>query len=183
MDTGNLTLWASSSFVCPVVIDTTVAGTATLDLWAISSFTTPLVVSMDTALYTRGEAAALPGDDSDMATAYSAQDYLDVEIDDATRVEQTAQDEYFAIHLFKNYIGTATSCSLICNLQSSVAPSDSPVYLQIYNYNLAEWETVDSDSAALADTDFTLEASVPDTADYLSSGVVCCRVYQLASVV
>lgn len=115
-----------------------------------------------------------------METNYSAQDYLDVNTKNDVRVEQTASDE-FAIHQFKDYAGSQTKASLECELQSSLAPSSSAVYLQIYNQEINEWETVDLDDSTAADTDFSLTAEVNDLTDYKdTNNIISCRVYQEA---
>lgn len=131
--------------------------------------------------YSRGDYAALPADDTDLETAYSEQDYLDVDADDATRVAQTATDEY-AIHQFKDHAGENMSASLTWNGQSDVAPSSSIVKLQIYNYDTPAWEDVDSNNAANADTDFTLSGNIADLTDYKSpTNYITCRVWQEAA--
>ena len=129
--------------------------------------------------YTRGDEVALPTDDTDLETAYSAQDYLDVDAKDDVRVAQTATSQY-AIHQFKDYVGAANTCILEWEGQSSLAPSSSVVTLQIYNRNTTSWETVDSDNSSAADTDFILTSSIADLTDYKDgSGVISCRVWQL----
>ena len=44
--------------------------------------------------------------------------------------------------------------------QSTLAPSLSTVYLQIYNRTTELWETIDSDNATAANTTFTLTSTV-----------------------
>ncbi|GAG20192.1 unnamed protein product [marine sediment metagenome] len=122
----------------------------------------------------------MPGDDTDLETDYSVQDYLDVNTKNDVRVEQTATDEY-AIHQFKDYTELST-IGIEWEGQTNTAPASVTVYLQIYNRETTEWETVDSNGAAAADTDFILTANIADTADYIDAGkVVSCRVYQLAT--
>ena len=129
--------------------------------------------------YTRGDEAALPGDDGQLETNYTGQDYTDVDTKDDVRVAQTASDEY-AIHQFKDYT-TAAGVNLEWEGQSDLAPSSSTVVLQIYNYNTPAWETVDSDNTTAADTDFILTALVADLTNYKTgSNTITCRIYQLA---
>jgi hypothetical protein len=113
-----------------------------------------------------------------LENAYSEQDYTDVATDNDVYVSQTATNEY-TIHQFKNYVSTI-GATLTCKAKSNTAPSDSTVYLQIYNYDTPAWETVDSDNTTGADTEFTLEANVPDLTDYKDGNVITCRVYQLS---
>lgn len=103
-----------------------------------------------------------------------------MEFDDATRVPQSASDEY-AIHQFKNYVGDVNAVTLYCDCQTDLAPSISTVYLQIYNINTLIWDTVDSDNTSNADTDFVLTAIVIPLTDYKdASSTITCRVWQLA---
>jgi len=129
-----------------------------------------------------GDYDDLPADDTNLKNAYDIDDYDAVAEDDDNRVSQCATDEH-TIHQFKNQ-GSADDLviSATCDLQSSVAPSQSTVYLQIYNRNSGEWETLDSDNTADADTDFVLSGSqVDNLSDYYDENFwVSCRVYQLA---
>jgi len=114
-----------------------------------------------------------------LETNYSAQDYLDVDTKNDIRVEQSGLGEYM-IHQFKDYVGSETSCTLELEGQADDAPSSSPVYLQIYNRDTPEWETVDSDNTTAANTDFTLTAEIVDLTDYKdASETIVCRIYQL----
>jgi hypothetical protein len=130
-----------------------------------------------------GDYAALPSDnDDDLENAYTYDNYETVATDDADRVSQCATDEY-TIHEFKNQ-GSANDLVITatCDLQSSLAPSQSTVYLQIYNRTLTQWETLDFDDFSDADTDFELSGSQTDSlSDYYDVGFwVSFRVYQLA---
>ena len=134
-------------------------------------------------LYSRGSYIALPGADAELETAYSVQDYLDVDIDDGTRVSVEAEDvAEYVIHQFKDYVGAQTGCYLSCNCQSALAPSASIVKLQIYNYDTTTWDDLGAGSTnntADADTDFDLVGTVSDLADYKSPQLyITCRVYQ-----
>jgi len=120
----------------------------------------------------------LPVDDSDLSTSYISQDYLDVDEDDGTRVSITCDEGDYALHQFKDFAGNNDACTLTWDGQSNLAPSISTVYLQIYNYDTPGWETVDSDDATAADTDFVLTANIADLTNYKSDGIMTCRVYQ-----
>lgn len=64
-------------------------------------------------------------------------------------------------------------------MKSSLAPSESTAYLQIYNQNTPVWETIDTDNTTAADTEFYLEAYVGDLTNYKDgSDVVSIRIYQ-----
>ena len=112
-----------------------------------------------------------------METAYSAQDYLDVDTKNDVRVNQSATDE-FAIHQFKDYTA-ASSITLEWEGQTDLAPSSSTVYLQIYNRDTPAWENVDSDNTSNANTDFILTGVIADLTNYKDArNVISCRVYQ-----
>lgn len=130
--------------------------------------------------YTKGDYVALPANDSDLETNYSTQDETDVATKDDVRVDQTGTQQYM-IHQFKDFVGSSGFCSLEWEGQSTLAPSSSTVYLQIYNRNTNTWDTVDSDNSSSANTDFILLAQVADLTNYKNTGnVISCRVYQLA---
>jgi len=120
----------------------------------------------------------LPGDDANLTTEYSEQEYLDVDTHNEVRVGQTADDTKFTLHQFKDFAGDEGVATLYADLQSDYAPLTSTVYLQIYNYDTTEWDTVDSDGAEGADTDFILTADIPDLTNYKSGGIMTCRIYQ-----
>lgn len=112
-----------------------------------------------------------------MENDYSVQDYLDVDTKNNVRVGQTATDEY-TIHQFKDYV-EGNNCTLEWEGQTNCPPVLSTVYLQIYNRDTDEWETVDSDNTTAEDTDFILTADIADLADYKNvNNVIVCRVYQ-----
>jgi hypothetical protein len=130
--------------------------------------------------FTRGSYAALPTDTADLETDYSAQDETDVATKNDVRVLQAATGEY-AIHQYKNFVGNASTANLEWEGQTNVAPSTSTVYLQIYNHNTSEWETVDSDNSSAVDTDFSLTAVIASLTNYRDASLIMsCRVYQYA---
>lgn len=130
--------------------------------------------------YTRGDYGNLPTNDNDLETAYSAGDVADVLIQNGVYIEQTGAEQYM-IHQFKDYVGDTAGCTVKCVAQSSLAPSASTFYLQIYNQALDEWEEKDSDNTTTADTDFTLTFTIYDLTDYKTDEkCITCRVYQLA---
>ncbi len=125
---------------------------------------------------------ALPGDDTNLETNYSAQDYLDVDTKNDVRVDQAGTDQ-FIIHQFKDFVGAEADCTLEWEGQSTQAPSHSEVFLQIYNQTDDLWETVDSDATTAANTDFILTSIVADLTEYKdASNIISCRVYQQAII-
>ena len=85
------------------------------------------------------------------------------------------------IHEYKDYVGANTSCILEWEGQTTLVPTSSTVYLQIYNRNTTTWDTVDSDNTSSADVDFILTGNVADLTDYKDGNtVIACRIYQEA---
>jgi hypothetical protein len=131
-----------------------------------------------TANYSRGNYASLPSGVDDLENVYTEQEMTDIVDDNSVRITQDATSEY-AIHQYKNDVGTYPSGIFRWNGQSSLAPSSSPVVLQVYKVNGTTWETKDTKSTGDADTDFDLSFSLADLTDYKDGdGIVTCRVYQ-----
>ncbi len=116
----------------------------------------------------------------DLETNYTEADVTNVATKNDVRVAQTATQEYM-IHQFKNFVGDHASCQVEWEGQTTLAPTTSTVYLQIYNRNTSTWDTIDSDNTSNADTDFILKVDVPDLTNYKDArNVISCRVYQEA---
>lgn len=130
-----------------------------------------------------GDEASLPENDDDLENAFTYQNYLDVEVDDSTRVEQCATDEY-SIFVFKDKNSNNTDgISVLWNGQSDLAPSSSVVKLQIWNRTDQEWADVDEDNETAANTDFNLQGTISSDLDkyYDANYWVAFRVYQEAT--
>lgn len=132
-------------------------------------------------VYSRENSGTLNGDDSDLVTTFSSQDYLDVAEDDNTYLELTGVEEYFTF-LFKVYNSNNTQevFTVTWSGKSILATSIKTVFLQVYNRTLSEWETIDSDSSTASDTEFSLTGGKTESlGDYYDSNyVISCRVYQ-----
>ena len=121
----------------------------------------------------------MPNDNVDLENGYTAQEIINISISDNEKTDQTATLEY-AIHQFKDAAEGENNCKLTCECSSTLSPTFSTVYLQIYNVNSSTWETLGSNNTAGADEDFTLEATVINLTNYKDNdGVVTCRLYQL----
>jgi len=134
--------------------------------------------------YTRGDEPVLPADnDNDLETAFTPQDYTDVELDDNQFVDQSATGQ-FAIFLFKDKNTNNTDgISVTWKGKSSRSPLLSTVYLQILNRITTTWITIDSFSEDKGPNDeFELQANVVDNLDnyYDAQYWVSCRVWQEA---
>jgi hypothetical protein len=130
--------------------------------------------------YSRGDYASLPANDDDLTTNYSAGDVAEVALNNEVYVNQSAIENHFAIHQFKDHVG-AGNFSVTWNGQTSLAPLTSPVYLQIYHRAATtEWVTIATKNTGGADTDFTLTADITVDPDHYKdgNGIISCRVYQ-----
>ena len=117
-----------------------------------------------------------------MENVFGAKNYEDVASDNATRVAQTATNEY-AVFLFKKqHINNTDTFTVAWNGQTDYAPSSSTVYLQVYNRVGATWDEIDSDSTTGVNTDFDLTGSITSNLGnyYDGSFWIACRVYQRA---
>lgn len=127
--------------------------------------------------YFRGTYVTLPATDSPLSTDYSDSDYVYVNASDSDRVGQ--ESTQYAVHLFKDYIGNEPNFRIRCELRSTLAPSSSTVYLQIYNRNSSTWETLTSNNTSPADADFTLQYDIASVTNYVDTNkLISCRVYQ-----
>jgi len=143
--------------------------------------TKSLQYSVSNKTYSRGKEASPPTGVTNLGTLYEHSEYADVALDDGVRVNQSAGGQY-ALHLYKiRHTNNTSNISVSWNGQSKQAPSASTVYLQIYNYNSASWETLNSNNSANADTDFTLSGSKTSSVSNYYTGAnneVAVRVYQ-----
>jgi hypothetical protein len=113
---------------------------------------------------------------------FSEQDYTDVATDDDTFVDLEGIAQYFQL-LFKELNGNENDTDdfkITWKGKSSLAPSSSAVYLQIYNRTTESWTTLLSNSSANANTEFTLEDTVSTgLSDYYDENyIISVRVYQ-----
>jgi len=132
--------------------------------------------------YSRESASDLESDDTALATTFSEQDYTDVESDDNVYVDLQGTARYMKF-LFKEYNENESSeqkFDITWKGKSSVAPSISPAYLQVYNRTLGQWETLASNNTSPANTKFTLTGTQPTNLEdyYDANYVISVRVYQ-----
>jgi len=135
---------------------------------------------IDTRNYTKEAATSLPTDTADLSVGYTTQEYSDVVVSDDIRVSNLGTGRYL-IHQYKNRgVASTNNIQVEWEGRSDFAPSLGPVYLQIYNYDLSTWETLDNDSTTGANVDFSLNALITSSqSDYYDPDLwVVCRVYQ-----
>lgn len=131
--------------------------------------------------YSRMEYETLPTNDDDLDILYTEDDYGKVSYIDNIYVDQSADPENYSIHLFKDFVNIANTCNIECSLKTNLNPMWSTVYLQIFNRNTNEWETIDYNDSPDVDINFILESFISDLSNYKDgNNVVSCRIYQLA---
>jgi len=118
-----------------------------------------IIIDGRVTVYSRDKELTLPTDDSDMDIPFIDTEYVDVSLDDNVYVQQCARDtlDPYGIFVWKDKHDSNKQVILsTCILKTSRAPSTNVVYLQIFNRNSGTWETLNSDNATAADTEFTL---------------------------
>jgi hypothetical protein len=130
--------------------------------------------------FSRGAHAVLPTTTDELETVYSLSEEVSVASRDTSYVSEQGAGTYM-LHQFKLFVGAVPECQVEFQGKSTLAPSLSPVYLQLYNYSTSSWQTVDSNGTVIANEDFELEEKITDTTNYRdASGIITARVYQLA---
>ena len=128
----------------------------------------------------RGDEASLPDSDNDLETSYSEEEETKILTRDNIYVGQTGILQYM-IHQFKFKVGYQTFCQIECEARSSLSPSESTVYLEVFNQVTSKWEIVDTNTGYYLDTNFELFGKIPDVTDYVKDNVISCRVWQVAT--
>jgi len=136
--------------------------------------------SLGYSIYSRGDSPTLPTNDNDLEILYTEQEEEDVAEADGVMVGQAGSVQYM-IHQFKKFVGDDPYFIVDYQGQTSLAPSSSTVYFQIYNRVSGLWETIDSNDLAGADLPIELSSRIGSPSNYRDADdVVSCRVYQLA---
>lgn len=134
-------------------------------------------------VYTREQNGTLPTSKDDLSTIYTTPEEGDVYFNDAVRVCVSGNPSAYLMHQFKKRNDNRKDrIKVRIDLQCSLAPSTSPVYLQMWNGITNSWETMDTESGKGADEDFSLYADVTDTSYFDFRQIadeVAVRVYQL----
>lgn len=137
------------------------------------------VFARDSRSYSRQDLSTLPSNNTDLAIPFSQADYGTVAADDSTYVD-LAGSNFLTFQFKKEADSTTNAVTVIWNGKSTIAPSTRAAYLQIYNRTSGAWETIDSNTVAAANTDFTMTGSKTTnlTNYYDANKIVTARVYQ-----
>jgi hypothetical protein len=131
--------------------------------------------------YSKGNYSTLPTGDEDYEDDFQGKDYENVEFEDGVFVLQTANGETAGFRFNSQNTNNTDPISVSADsVKSTLAPSSSTVYLQIYNRNTPAWETLDSESTVGANVLFDLSGVQSSNLSYYydSDNVVRFRVWQ-----
>jgi len=136
--------------------------------------------------YSSGDYNSLPADATILENAFTCQKYFDTKTDNNIYVQQCAlnyPDPYSIFLVKKKNTDAKDIINIQLKVKTTIAASTSTVYLQIYNVNSGNWETLNSDSVAPANTEFNLTGKQDiNLSDYYDGSFwVSCRLYQEAS--
>lgn len=122
---------------------------------------------------------SMVGDDTDLSYAFTASDYIDVASVNGVYVRQVGLNKY-PTFLWKNKSSHKDTINVSCYLKSNISTFICAVYLQIYNRDTEDWDTLAPNNYTEPDTYFYLNGNVVvDWEKYYDvDGWVSCRVYQ-----
>lgn len=151
-----------------------------------SSNSASISPSIPPSIFTREALTGLPGDKDDLATIYTVEEEIKVGTLDNIRVDLAGTGSVYLAHEYKiRGQNSQDAMTVTCNLRSTLAPTSSTIYLQIWNVTDSVWETIDSNSRANAGQDLYLVGRIfENNSDYFdttypSYNEVAVRVYQL----
>lgn len=96
---------------------------------------------------------------------------------DSSFVDESSETNY-VIHQYLDIIDDHTYVNITWRGKSTLAPSSSPVVLQVYNTNSSTWVELTSNNSTAAGTEFVLSYTIEDLTNYNVFGNLACRVYQ-----
>lgn len=161
-------------FVYSSTAGSTTAKTVYVDFLIGNRYTT------GAKFYTEGDYYVLPTTSAPLRYPLSDSEVNTLSGDDTTYVTTNGPLPYRVVQFKYVHSNNTDQITVTWNGKSDIAPTARSVTLQIFNVNSGSWETLQTNSAASADTDFTLTGSkTTSVADYYdSNNVVTARVYQ-----
>ena len=134
---------------------------------------------IDEPLYSRALLESLPTTDASLSTYYSPSDFNAVsELDN---VKVSVNGEGYLIHQFKaKNESNEEPINISCTGLTTTDASSSSIFIQIYNYDTEEWETIDEDSTTEVLDNFVLSVNISSNlSDYYNENdIFTVRVYQ-----
>ena len=158
----------------------TILGKGSIQKTASQTILGKANISVTTYDYSKGGAASLPTDTTDLAPLTTTE-VTNISTDDGNYAVNTTSSPNFSIFQLKNKNSNNTDqISVSWKGKTDRLPSTSTVYLQIYNYNSSAWETLSSNNSASINTDFTLTGiKTTNLSNYYGTGNwISCRIYQ-----
>lgn len=88
--------------------------------------------------------------------------------------------EFTALHFQRIATSNSQNINITWKGRSTYDSRVSPIFLQVFNQNSTQWETLDYDNTQSPDTDYILNGSVTSNLSnyYDSNNQVTCRIYQ-----
>ncbi len=154
-------------------------------LGSYSLYPTIVTAATDIKKYSKDKVTSLGSTKNDLTYYFDPQGYSDISADDSDRdgILSFAQIPVFNFAI--KHTNNTDAMSIGWNGQSSFAPSTNNVILQVFRFGTTNsWVTVDTESAAGADTDFDLIGSLNSSLSeyYDGSNWTYWRVYQTAGI-
>ena len=128
--------------------------------------------------HTYEDITPLPTGKAALANNFTQTNYTEVATDDASTFDLEGSD-FLVVMITEEHTNTTDEITINWNGKSTLAPTSSTIYLQIWNENGSTWETLDSDNTTAADTELTLTGSkTTSLSNYYDGTTVRARVYQ-----
>lgn len=115
----------------------------------------------------------------DLVNPFTNPQYDDVNADDGDYFIETGS-QYVIAQYKQQGANNTSNIQITWKGRSTIPPNQSPVLLQIYNYNTPGWETLASQTVIPVDTDFVMQATQSTNLSnyYNAQSQVSVRVYQ-----
>ncbi|XOB42584.1 MAG: IPT/TIG domain-containing protein [Candidatus Nealsonbacteria bacterium] len=138
------------------------------------------IVSSATKRHSKVSQASLPTDESDLTYYLDDTGYTAVATDDSSYDPDTSTSAYPIFLFAKKHTNNTDDIDIDWDGQTTVACGTNAVYLQVYNSNSSNWDSLATSTTCSANTDFLLEAIIDTNPGYYydASNWVYVRVYQ-----
>jgi len=130
-------------------------------------------------LYSWQVSGTLPTTDAELTNLFTATNFSEILSDDNTYQDITGTG-FLILQAKKRNSNDTDAITINIRSKSTLAPTTATIYMQLYDYNLDAWETVDTDNVTAVNTEMTLTVNKTSTAtDYYNEDkYVTVRLYQ-----
>jgi hypothetical protein len=139
------------------------------------------ILADSTLLYSKGYVSSLPATETDLTYYLDEPGYAVIAADDSSYDSILSSGNY-PLHMFvTEHSNNTQAITASWDGQSSVDPATNPLYLQVYQFGSTNaWVTLDSNSAASANSDLSLSGNINyHLSEYYDGGYqTYWRVYQ-----